>query len=233
MRALMGSSNGQAIASLQKPFKQHCCSSLTRNILHDLLVADAHSLCEGSLRWEDGRATADLPDSVYSALSSYLMMRSPPIPHYSLARPTQLPRAVQQRKKTEWKGVTYSTSQHNKKNALILFTGSSPRKTRAGLIQEIFMHRRLKNENDWIAEPFCAVLPFKCLSQHEAAHDPYARYPLLDIRLYHNQHEPLVIISLNDIVSHVASCRIGYAGIGDDLLVIQSLDRVCAFLLYI
>lgn len=224
LRALMGSSNGQAVAALREPFKQHCSSSLTRNILHDLLVADVHSHYERSFQWEDGKVAADLPDDVYSALSSYLMKGSP------TSASTALPRAAQQRRKIEWKGATYSTSQQNRKNALILFTGSSSRATQAGLIQEIFVHRRLKNKNDWIAEPFCAILPFKCLSQREATQDPYARYPLLDIWLYHNQHEPLIIVSLNDVVSHVASCRIAYAGIGNDLLVIQSLDRVLAFI---
>jgi hypothetical protein len=234
LRALMGSPNGKAVEALQQPFRQHCSSSLTRNILHDILVAGAPSHCDGSLRWEDGKVTADLPDSVYSALSSYLMKQSPPIPHYfSSASPTSmLPRAVQQKRKIEWKGTIYTTFRHNRKNALVLFTGGiSSHGMQAGLIQEIFMHRRLKNKNDWITEPFCAMLPFKCLSQHEASRDPYAKYPLLDIRLYHNQHEPLIIVSLNDVVSHAASCRIAYAGIGDDLLVIQSLDRACAFLL--
>lgn len=198
------------VSVLQESFKQHYGSNLSKNMLHDLLIS---SKSGKTLDWEGGETT-NLSKIVHDALSLHLKNCLPP----------ELLRIVQQRKKIEWKGLTYSTSQHNRKNAFIVFTVDGM--TQAGLIQEIFLHRRSKEKYEWIVEPFCAVLPLKSLS--EAEQDPYAKYPLLDIRLYHNQYEQLVVISLHDIVSHAASCRITYPSIANDLLVMQSLDRVCA-----
>jgi hypothetical protein len=224
LRALM-TSNAATLAfdELRAPFKQHFSNVLTRNLLHDLIAADSIVQRPKPFTWEDGKQAVDLPDDIHHSLTNHIYS-SEPSGLYTYSR---LPHMVQKWKKIEWNGTTYSTSRFNKKNAHIHYRPSSSSETRAAQIQEIFVHRR-RVDNDWMDELFCAVQPFRQLSRAEGLHDIYRKHPLLDIRLYHNQLGPLMIISPNDIVSHVAVCSVPFPSIGNDIVVVQSLDRVCS-----
>ncbi len=208
-----------AFAELRAPFKQHFNNVLTQNLLHDLLAADSIVQQRKAYTWEDGKKTVDLSDDVHHALMDRIYTSEPSDAHH------QLPRAAQQWKKIEWNGTTYSTSKFNKNNSHIHYWFSSNREKRAARIQEIFVHRR-RVDKEWKDELFCAIRPFRQLSQAGELRDVYRKHPLLDIRLHHNHLEPLVIVSPRDIVSHVAVCSVPFPSIGNDIVVIQSLDRV-------
>lgn len=219
LRALMRSNTATlAFAELREPFKQHFNNVLTQNLLHDLLAVDTIQQRK-AYTWEDGKKTVDLSDDIHRALMDCIYASKPADLHH------QLPRMAQQWKKIEWNGTTYSSSRFNKNNSHIHYRFSNNCEKRAARIQQIFVHRR-RVDKEWKDELFCAIQPFRRLSKAEELLDIYRKHPLLDIRLHHNHLEPLVIISPSDIVSHVAVCSVPFPSIGNDVVVIQSLDRV-------
>lgn len=126
-------------------------------------------------------------------------------------------------------GVKFSTASRSKGDAQILFRSQEDLNTvLAGQIQEIFAHKRFGEDGSHITDYFLSVRKYKELSPAEAAFDPYRRFPLLDMRLCHDQlSSDIIVISVDDVISHFASCPFEMTeNITGDLRVILSLDRV-------
>lgn len=161
---------------------------------------------------------------------------SPPIHSYFSAQPESLTSraldpAVKYYNKITAMGVKFSTPSQHKGDAQILFRSKgNPANVLAGQIQEIFVHRRPGNAGpeEPISQYFLSVRQYEELSPAEAIFDPYRKYPLLDVRLCRDKlSSDVVIIPLEDIVSHFASCPFKMEdNITGDLRVILSLDRV-------
>ena len=183
-------------------------------LLQDLLVNDPVAAAEGPGKWQNDRASTNLSPETCNFFCSYLGLENCGV---------QI--SVQHQRKIGLHGASFCPAKNSKKNSQVIFVDPTTKAHHGGEISDIFVHRRL-DKGRLVADTFCSVRPFKELTPRESQHDPYRRYPLLDIRMYHSLKEAITIISWRDIVSHAATCTISWPQIGNDLIVVQSLDRV-------
>ncbi|KAM6491028.1 hypothetical protein JOM56_013267 [Amanita muscaria] len=227
VKAFMNSDEGStSLAPLKTPFRKHIGKDLNLPVVQDLRALAAKVIANSHPAWQDGKPTRDLPDPVYDALSQYMDRHTEPL--VRLAPDFRVPRVMQRLPKLELKGFTYTTVKQSKKNSHIHYMDTISHERRAGVIEEIFVHRRVQS-GGWVVETLFAVRPYRNLSPALAMQDPYLKYPRLDIRLHHNSFELMQVVHPDNVLNHIATCHISYAPIGDDLTVVQSLDRVSFF----
>lgn len=119
----------------------------------------------------------------------------------------RLPPDIQDCHKFKSQGAIFTPVQQSRNDALIHYrTSPNDVAHAAGEIQDIFLHTRLGTSGTLITEHFLSVRPFQPLPSQYWRRDPYRRYPDLDVQLYYDNLEPLVVIKASDIVSHVATC---------------------------
>lgn len=128
-------------------------------------------------------------------------------------------------------GVTYATpARRGERNSFILIarTTEGRRQVVAAQISDIFYHARRNSDSDeHITEPFIVAKTFKTLSEDDASHDPYLKFPDVATWLCYNELESEeYIIRPQDIVSHFAALIYTPPGIGRECIVVRSLDRV-------
>ncbi len=206
--------NPKPLDELKLLFNKTFGNDFSVTLLQDLLAEDPVTATEGPAEWRHDRASINLSPETCNVFCRYLGLDN---------GGAQI--SVQHRKNITVHGASFCPAKHSKKNSQVIFVDPTTRAQRGGEINEIFVHRRL-DKGCWVTDTFCSVHPFKELTPHESQHDPYRRYPLLDIRMYHQLKEAITIISWRDIVSHAATCTISWPQISNELIVVQSLDRV-------
>lgn len=235
LKALMSRTGIPDILDSLKPaFDRFFGSEFRGTLGNDLLALGAQGDVYQRPFWDTKKKSKDLSPATYNSLINCINRTSPQSFHSFLVQPPSptaiaLEPAVQYYNKLSAMGVKFSTASRSKGDAQILFRSQGDLNTiLAGQIQEIFVHKRLGEDGTHINEYFLSVRKYKELSPAEAAFDPYRKYPLLDMRLCHDQlSSDITVISVDDVVSHFASCPFKMSeNITGDLRVILSLDRV-------
>jgi Domain of unknown function (DUF4218) len=181
--------------------------------------------------WNEGAVEEALPDDIYDHLLERINLDSGTMRFYSHKQVSTtgyaLAPLVQYSDEIEAGGVQFSTARHFTRNSLILYRrpGELEHDLHPGQIQEIFRHCRRGITNDPLIESFLVIRPFEELTEDEANFDPYRRFPLLGVSLYHDKMQPAIVIKSTDIVSHFASCPFEN-DIIKGALVVLSLERV-------
>ncbi|RPD78430.1 hypothetical protein L226DRAFT_543787 [Lentinus tigrinus ALCF2SS1-7] len=176
----------------------------------------------------------DLPIHIYDRLLD-LINRLSPTPFESFYKgvvggPDYLSPTAEYVRNVEHNGVTYGTSAHGKRNSFILFSqhvnGTSIQF--AGQISQIFYHtRKADSSNIKIVEPFFVVQQFEALSAAHSVHDPYRKFPDVPTWLCYNKFiGDTHLLRLDDIDCHFAALMYTPADIGQECVVVRSLDRV-------
>ncbi|PIL28486.1 hypothetical protein GSI_08524 [Ganoderma sinense ZZ0214-1] len=97
---------------------------------------------------------------------------------------------------------------------------------RAARIEDIFYHKRIEGGLD-IVEPFVVVKEYVALRPEHRWHDPFARFPNLETKIYYNRFQSNArVIRLSDVVSHFAAFTCTPEAIGVECVVARSLDRL-------
>ncbi len=182
----------------------------------------------------------DLPKDLYHRLLDFIN-RSSPTPFESFYRgviggPNYLsPTAEYARNVEQSDGVTYACSSGGKRDSFVLFSklvNGTPLRF-AGQISQIFYHTR-RIGADTIVEPFFLVHQFEPLSPAHAAHDPYRKYPDVPTWMCYNRFtKDTHLLRLEDIVCHFAALEYTPEEIGQECIVVRSLDRVSFILLVV
>ncbi|KIK29010.1 hypothetical protein PISMIDRAFT_89436 [Pisolithus microcarpus 441] len=133
---------------------------------------------------------------------------------------------AQEKCSVKYRGVTYSCSSKHLGNSRILFRLPNETLQRAGEIQRIFVHQRHGPSNALVTEFFYVVRQYRELSDTQAAYDPYRKFPLLFVRLCHDEltAEEQVIRNQN-VISHFAGCPYESEELPGKFLVVLSLDK--------
>lgn len=134
---------------------------------------------------------------------------------------------VQQIHSVRKDGLTFSTRAHSNRDSYVLVvdTDQDTPQRRAGQISNIFLHRRLENDQH-VVSTFVVIDMFAALTAPDVIHDPFKTYPELDTRLYYNRSNCQLVVQLSDIVSHFAALVYTPEAIGRECIVCRSLDRV-------
>ncbi|KAI0650959.1 hypothetical protein C8Q79DRAFT_901952 [Trametes meyenii] len=174
-----------------------------------------------------------LPDGIYDALLRLINL-TVTRPFQSIrgrsARGTpRLPPDAQFIQRLGKEGVTFATQGSSNRNSFILFRDSQTRHGKAilaGQISDIFYHCRVEGDATEV-EAFLIVKEYLPLSEAHQSLDPYRRFPDLQTKLYYNSFkQELCLIRANDIVAHFASMTYIPENIGQECIVVRSLDRV-------
>ncbi len=248
LKALMSLSDLPGILSQLKPLFNKCFGPEFRGTLLSDLLARGSDGQPQEMGTFDCKNAKGLLDPEYSALLAFLQHRQPTefCHHlrYNPASPHILPISYEVEIVSEVisHGVTYSTAaRHEGNSQVFLYTPQGAR--RAGQIQGVFKHKRQEIErprrgpvtgNETITTTtmieFFVVVELLCeLDTEVQEKDPYRKYPLLEIALYEAKREPdLLVTSVDNIVSHFASCPFSGSMIGEkrDFQIVLSLDRV-------
>ncbi|TFK65461.1 hypothetical protein BDN72DRAFT_773334 [Pluteus cervinus] len=120
-------------------------------------------------------------------------------------------------------------------NSFVIFRTPDNPALRAGQIQEVFLHRRRHETREpptknLVLEPFLVVKQYKSLDLFHQFLDPYATILHLNTWLCYNKFEESHVLLTSDIVSHFASYTYTPAAIGQECIVVRSLDRVSLIL---
>ncbi|EIW65135.1 uncharacterized protein TRAVEDRAFT_109543 [Trametes versicolor FP-101664 SS1] len=138
----------------------------------------------------------------------------------------RLPLGAQHVSSFAHRGATYATSISSRNNSFVLFDTPGTSVPMAGMIKDIFLHGRLV-QGKAIIEPFFVVEEYVPLSLEHATLDPYRRFEDLGTRLfYHRTTETPKLLALQDIRCHFAGMTYTPDGIGEECIVVRSLDRV-------
>lgn len=134
-------------------------------------------------------------------------------------------------------GVLYGTRDKNIRNSFICFRDPCSREAsllRAGQISQIFLHRHVSLDNRPTVAPFIVVDEYAPLSSEHAAHDPYARFPMLNTFLCYDRFQPTRrVIRPTDILYHFAALHSTPEAIAEPCIVVRTLDRVSLSVPYI
>ncbi|RPD52284.1 hypothetical protein L227DRAFT_515043 [Lentinus tigrinus ALCF2SS1-6] len=125
-------------------------------------------------------------------------------------------------------GLKYTSAQTSVRDSLITFVDPSTSTVRAAQIEDIFYHRRLEGSNI-VVEPFFIVRGYSPLSGQHLPHDPFRKYEDLNTILYYHRLEDFTcVIRLKDVVAHFAALVYTPPDIGEECIIVRSLDRVSA-----
>ncbi|RPD68460.1 hypothetical protein L226DRAFT_473395 [Lentinus tigrinus ALCF2SS1-7] len=125
--------------------------------------------------------------------------------------------------------ITYGTSAGSKRNSFILFSRvvNGVPKLVAGQIREIFYHTRTEDAGRDVVEPFFVVEEFRALSPVHQGLDPYRKFPDVPTWLCYNEYTgDRHVLRMQDITCHFAALIYTPAEIGQECIVVRSLDRV-------
>ncbi|KAI5987371.1 hypothetical protein EDD15DRAFT_2199593 [Pisolithus albus] len=127
--------------------------------------------------------------------------------------------------------TTYTSNRKVHRDSLIQFYRIPGEDSQSGQIEEIFLHTRAGPNGDPLTEYFLVVQPFNPLSPAQAKHDPYLKFPLLDVRLHHKELLVGLVIRAANVIGHVACCPYK-AGLPEgNMQVVLALSRgISAFL---
>lgn len=136
-----------------------------------------------------------------------------------------LPHAAEYMPSINHLGITLACSEHSKRNSFILFRNDLGALV-AGQIKEIICHTRLSH-GETIAETFLVVDEFMPLSKAHAPLDPFRPFPDVYVWLCYNRLRGIDnVVRLNNVVSHFAAYIYTPDEIGEECIVVKSLDRV-------
>ncbi|RPD58136.1 hypothetical protein L226DRAFT_467294 [Lentinus tigrinus ALCF2SS1-7] len=125
-------------------------------------------------------------------------------------------------------GLKYTSAQTSVRDSLITFVDPSTSTVRAAQIEDIFYHRRLEAGNV-VVEPFLIVRGYSPLSGEHLQHDPFRKYEDLNTTLcYHTLEDSTCLIRMQDVVAHFAALVYTPPDIGEECIIVRSLDRVSA-----
>lgn len=232
LKALMSREGLPEILEELKPsFHKNFGTDFRGTLLNDLLALGAEGGTIQLAAWDQARRGVDLVGKEYSLLIECINRFAMPMKFCSYLEPsggTSLEPRVQYHRRLKIAGLDFVTAGGSKGNSQVLYRlGPDHNTVKAGIIQEIFVHRRPGPNGDTISQFFLTVLQYEDLSPEEVQFDPYKKYPLLDIWLCHDKLASKVhVITSNEVVSHFASCSFDTDAIDGPLKVILSLDRV-------
>lgn len=225
LRALMQQNN--VTGKISRLYQQYISPPARGTLFNDLNVVEVPTIVDVTA---DGPQEAGvLGDTTYQDLLALLRLESQQYCADDSSWPNSVPisREVQIFGKVRIKGVTYTTSQKAQCDSVILYHGAlEDSEKMAGQIEQICFHSRPGPNGDLVQDYFLVVWPFRTLSPAEAKHDPYLKYPLLDVRLFHRELLTPIVIKATDVISHGAICPYKDSVLGGNLQVILSLCRV-------
>ena len=235
LKALMASNSlPEVLGSFRPIIQSHFGKDFRGSILFNLLslAPESHNLDnEGSDILRMGKQPLVTPSNDVYVLLLQQLNDDGPVPRYrSYTDPFKdctisLEPKIQCWKSVHKKGVVYVTESQHVGNSFVFFhhSGSS----HAGQIQEIFSHSRTTMElSDAVTEFFCVVKPLQELGEVDILRDPYCPYLLLNVRLCYDGFDPIVVIRLQDIITHCATCSYVDPLLSRNARVVLSLDRV-------
>ncbi|KAI6023152.1 hypothetical protein BKA83DRAFT_4053802 [Pisolithus microcarpus] len=156
-----------------------------------------------------GRAE-QLNDISYQGLLRCFRLDSVPVhygtDHDDTASTVVLSRDAQFVDKITVKGTTYTTKRKVHRDSLIQFYRIPGEDSKFGQVEDIFLHTCTGPDGDPLTEYFLIVRPFRPLSPAQAKHDPYLKFPLLDVRLCHEELLPGLVIRATNLIGHVVCC---------------------------
>ncbi|CDO75087.1 hypothetical protein BN946_scf185010.g12 [Trametes cinnabarina] len=180
----------------------------------------------------DDKKSVSLPREMYDLLVKRIQQSSGS-PFTSLfakmadKRP-RLSTEVQYIKSVDCDGVKYSRKGAHGRNSFIMFVKPEDRNLpfpRAGRIQEVFLHVREEGGRR-VVQPFFSVEEYEPLAEGHIGWDPYRCFPDLNTRLFYaNSRSTPVVLSLSDIQAHFAAFFYQPPEIGQECVVVRSLDR--------
>ncbi|CDO72542.1 hypothetical protein BN946_scf184983.g25 [Trametes cinnabarina] len=178
------------------------------------------------------KKSATLPRALYDLLVDRVQ-RISRLPFTSLFAPMadrrpRLSTEVQYVKSVDCGGVKFAREGGHGRNSFVLFalpdeqTSTFPR---AGRIEDIFLHVRVEDGKS-IVEPFFVVHEYEPLADEHLSMDPYRRFPDLNTRLFYaKSRSSPVLLSIADIKAHFAAYFYEPSDIGQECVVVRSLDR--------
>ncbi|KAI0360930.1 hypothetical protein OH77DRAFT_1446201 [Trametes cingulata] len=201
-------------------------------------VADVHPIAKFAIDTEEfaynEKAATDLPRDVYEKLLSCISRTKGPS-YASLFAPLsdnrpRLSTLAQHVSTVKHHGLSFATAGRRKGDSFILFdddTGNEHARPspRAGQIEDIILHVRVENGKRTV-EPFFMVAEFTPLADNHVAVDPFRQFPGVETRLcYARCKQDRALIALSDIRAHFAAYIYEPAEIGENCIVVCSLDR--------
>lgn len=179
------------------------------------------------------RAAVDLPRDLYNALLARVTALVGPcfssVFDLSDRRPG-LPDSVNYLASFDHGGVKFGTKRAQLRNSFITFrmpAGDDSGILRAGQIRDVLLHPRIQ-DGTTILQTFFVVDEYVPLSKGHAALDPFRKYDDLETWLFYNRFgRTPQILALEDIQAHFAALTYTPIDIGEECIVVRSLDRVC------
>lgn len=218
----------KSVDTIKALIHDHFGSEFHGTLLSDLKAIGASSQSQDAQLHSD-EPFMQLDDSTYRALATRLNAEPGTI-HYrtdssDITNGSHISPDVQFLQKITLKGTMFSTSRSSLNNSLVNFCCAPGGTFRAGRIASIFLHTRSGPGGTTVREHFISVIAFQQLSAEEAKTDPYLKYPLLDVRLYHdNLVQETTVVKADDIISHIATCPVQVDS--KKYCIAISLDRV-------
>lgn len=125
-------------------------------------------------------------------------------------------------------GVSFLSASESPRDSNILFRSAaeSQSSSSAGRILQIFSYSVSDRTGKPMESTFLYVAPLAKLSPEDATHDPYRSYAHIGGELYYDQYLPGIIITPEDIISHVARTPMAFPTIPHPCVHILSLDKV-------
>ncbi len=129
-------------------------------------------------------------------------------------------------------GVSFRCSRDSSTDSNVMYwADSSQTKMVPGRIQSIFSYAHRDLDGCSIEGTYLSVLPYAELSEQDLTHDVFRTYPYVGGRLYYDRHLPMVVISLEEVVSHFARTPVKIAEIPTQCVHVLSLDKVSSLTL--
>lgn len=221
------------LVSMRAHFERSFGTEFRGTLLRDLLAVGADGSPEEAPPVCEEREA--LSEDLYQLLLGYLngdgtrRFYSCFEAHLSSTESFALDPHVSYRNQVVAKGATFTTYEQSFGNSQILFKAAKNSAIFTAQIEQIFSHGRLESDSKPFEQFFLVVRRFRDLSAEEQERDPYRRYPLVGAYLVYDELASGVsIISLDNVISHYASCPTTLPRAYPDvpLRVIVSLDRV-------
>ncbi|KAI0042377.1 hypothetical protein FA95DRAFT_1500162 [Auriscalpium vulgare] len=217
---------GEELQHLLPAYSRVSSGDVRGTFLNDMLAMEETSSSISDITPPD-QSEVPIPDDILRLLVPQLSVTD------AAGRKRAPRKSYVRRMQIRMRGVLFHTFSSAPRDSFVAIGTSGMDDWRPARIASIIQHTQVLSRVPETTTVFFLVQTFKPLSEEDAAHDPYRRFPIAGGRLYYDRmEETSLLVPVKDVICHIAMTPMRWEGIEESCIHALPIDRVRHSCLY-